>query len=61
MRYTKGRVHNDKTNRDTFLLRDESFTDLENLPEPDVLAGEIIDGLEAALAGFRTVLEDLEE
>lgn len=54
-------ITRDKTNLDIFWLRDESLTDLENLPEPDVLAGEIIDGLEAALAGFRTVLEDLEE
>jgi type I restriction enzyme M protein len=54
-------IARDKTNLDVFWLRDESLTDLENLPEPDVLAGEIIDGLEAALAGFRTVLEELEE
>jgi type I restriction enzyme M protein len=44
----------DKTNLDVFWLRDESLTDLKNLPEPDVLAGAIIDGLEAALEGFRS-------
>lgn len=54
-------IARDKTNLDIFWLRDESLTDLENLPEPDVLAGEIIDGLEAALEGFRNVLQELED
>lgn len=54
-------IARDKTNLDIFWLRDESLTDLENLPEPDVLAGEIIDGLEAALEEFRSVLDTLQE
>ena len=53
-------VARDKTNLDIFWLRDESLTDLENLPEPDVLAEEIIESLEAALEGFRSVVTELE-
>ena len=53
-------VARDKTNLDIFWLRDDSLTDLENLPEPEVIAGEIIDSLEAALAGFRDIAEELE-
>jgi type I restriction enzyme M protein len=36
------------------------MTDLENLPEPDVLAQEIVTEMEFALEQFRAVLEDLE-
>jgi type I restriction enzyme M protein len=53
-------VARDKTNLDIFWLRDESLTDLENLPEPDVLVEEIIESLEAALDGFRMVAGELE-
>ena len=53
-------VARDKTNLDIFWLRDESLTDLDNLPEPDVLAEEIIESLEAALEGFRSVVGELE-
>ena len=49
-------VQRDKTNLDIFWLKDQSLADLENLPEPDVLAAEIIEGIEAALDGFREVL-----
>jgi len=45
----------DKTNLDIFWIKDESLTDLENLPEPDVLAQEIVEEIEAALAGFRDI------
>tara|TARA_R110002049_G_C8764605_1_gene529228 strand:+ start:128 stop:232 length:105 start_codon:yes stop_codon:yes gene_type:complete len=31
------------------------MTDLENLPEPDVLAEEIMENLRAALASFEAV------
>ena len=53
-------IARDKTNLDIFWLRDDSLTDLENLPEPEVIAGEIIDSLEAALAGFREIAGELE-
>ena len=35
----------------------KSLTDLDNLPEPDEIAAEIIDNLEEGIANFRKVLE----
>ncbi len=35
------------------------MTDLDNLPEPDELAEEIIENLEAGLNSFRAVLAGL--
>lgn len=49
----------DKTSLDIFWLKDKSLTDLENLPEPDVLAEEIIENMEAGLGSFRQVLASL--
>lgn len=51
----------DKTSLDLFWLKDKSLTDLENLPEPDELAEEIIENLEAGLNSFREVLSGLEK
>jgi type I restriction enzyme M protein len=51
----------DKTSLDVFWLKDKSLTDLDNLPEPDLLAEEIIDNLEAGLASFRQVLSALQK
>jgi len=51
----------DKVNLDIFWLRDESLEETANLPEPDVLAAEIVEDLEAALEQFRAILEDLGE
>ncbi len=50
----------DKNNLDVFWLKDKSLTDLDNLPEPDELAEEIIENLEAGLNSFREVLAGLE-
>jgi type I restriction enzyme M protein len=59
-RYTYDEIAaRDKTSLDIFWLKDQSLADLDNLPEPDVLAEEIIENLEAGLAGFREVLEGL--
>ena len=49
----------DKTSLDVFWLKDKSLTDLDNLPEPDELAEEIIENLEAGLDSFREVLAGL--
>jgi type I restriction enzyme M protein len=49
----------DKINLDIFWLRDESLADTENLPEPDVIAEEIVEDLEAALEQFRLIFADL--
>jgi type I restriction enzyme M protein len=51
----------DKTSLDIFWLRDDSLIDLDNLPEPDILAQEIVENLEAALESFREVALKLEE
>jgi type I restriction enzyme M protein len=45
----------DKLNLDIFWLKDESLEDSESLPEPDELAAEIAEDLEAALEHFRTI------
>ncbi|MAO49644.1 MAG: DNA methyltransferase [Pusillimonas sp.] len=54
-------IARDKTNLDIFWLRDKSLTDLDNLPDPDILAAEIIENLEAGLESFREVMETLNE
>ncbi|MFN6186537.1 MAG: N-6 DNA methylase, partial [Microcystis sp.] len=40
-------IARDKTSLDIFWLKDKSLTDLDNLPDPDVLALEIMENLEA--------------
>lgn len=51
----------DKVNLDIFWLRDESLEETENLPDPEVIAEEIVEDLEAALEQFRLIAEDLGE
>lgn len=50
----------DKTSLDIFWLKDKSLTNLDNLPEPDELAEEIMENLEAGLNSFREVLAGLQ-
>lgn len=52
-------VARDKLNMDIFWLKDDSLEDIDNLPEPDVIAAEIVENLEAALEQFRSVAEEL--
>jgi len=52
-------IERDKLNLDIFWLKDDSLEDIDNLPEPDILAQEIVDNLEAALEHFRGVSEEL--
>ena len=54
-------VNRDKTNLDIFWLKDNSLTDLDNLPDPDVLANDIIENIEAGLESFREIMEILDE
>ena len=51
----------DKVNLDIFWLRDESLEDSDNLPDPAVIAEEIVEDLQAALEQFRLIAEDLGE
>ncbi len=49
----------DKTSLDIFWIKDQSLTDLDNLPDPDILANEIVENIEAALESFRGIEERL--
>lgn len=49
----------DKASLDLFWLKDKSLTDLDNLPEPEELAEEIVENLEAGLESLRSVLASL--
>jgi len=49
----------DKTSLNIFWLKDPSLADLDNLPEPDELAEEIIENIEAGLNSFHEVLSGL--
>lgn len=48
-------IARDKTSLDIFWLKDKSLADLDNLPEPDELALDIIENLEAGLNSFREI------
>ncbi len=52
-------IARDKTNLDIFWLKDKSLTDLDNLPDPDILASEIIENIEAGLASFKEILDTI--
>ena len=52
-------LRRDKASLDVFWLKDASMTDLENLPEPEVLADEIVENLRSASASFEAVARDL--
>lgn len=52
-------LERDKTNLDIFWLKDDSLTDLDSLPAPEVIAAEIVENLEAALEQFGNVVEML--
>lgn len=49
----------DKTNLDIFWLKDESLEDLDNLPDPDIIAGELVEELGVALEQLKEIQGDL--
>ena len=49
----------DKLNLDIFWLKDHSLQDLDSLPNPDLIAAEIVDNLTTALDHFRTITHHL--
>lgn len=53
-------IARDKVSLDIFWLKDESLADNADLPDPDVLAAQILEDLEVALQQFREIVEDLE-
>jgi type I restriction enzyme M protein len=54
-------IQRDKASLDITWLRDESLEDMDNLPAPEVIAQEIAEDLEAALAEFAAIAEALED
>jgi type I restriction enzyme M protein len=54
-------LQRDKVSLDLIWLRDESLEDSDNLPPPDVIAMEIVEDLEAALAEFAQIATSLGE
>lgn len=51
----------DKANLDIFWLRDESLEDSATLPDPDVIAREILEDLQVALEQFKQIADELED
>lgn len=54
-------IARDKTSLDIFWLKDNSLTDLDNLPDPDVLATEIVENLAAGLENFKAIAATLNQ
>jgi type I restriction enzyme M protein len=52
-------IARDKTSLDITWLKDQSLADLDNLPDPDELALEIVENLEAGLQSFKAVIASL--
>lgn len=49
----------DKTNLDITWIKDKSLANLDNLPDPDELANDIVENLEAALESFKNVIDSI--
>lgn len=54
-------LERDKTSMDIFWLKDKSLADLDNLPDPDVLADDIIENLQSALDSFNELKAQLKK
>ncbi len=52
-------IKRDKVSLDIFWLKDDSLEDSANLPDPDVIAAEIAEDLQAALDQFAQIAGDL--
>ena len=52
-------INRDKLNLDISWLTDDSLENSDNLPEPDIIASEIVENLEAALEQFKNVADEL--
>jgi type I restriction enzyme M protein len=49
-------IERDKTSLDISWIKDNSLTDLENLPDPDILANEIIENLRLGIESFEEIM-----
>ena len=54
-------MQRDKASLDIFWLKDESLEDSNNLPDPAILAREIVESLETALEQFRGIEDELKD
>ena len=52
-------INRDKTSLDITWIKDKSLADLDNLPDPDELAEDIVENLESALDSFREIIIQL--
>jgi type I restriction enzyme M protein len=52
-------IARDKTSLDITWLKDKSLADLDNLPDPDELALNIVENIEAGLESFRAIIANL--
>lgn len=52
-------INRDKTSLDIFWLRDDSLEDSDHLPDPNIIAQQIVEDLEAALIQFKEITDDL--
>src|SRR5437660_2885062 len=58
-----GKRRRDRTHQQTFHSKEPSSSEIEdsaNLPDPDVIAAEIVEDLQAALAEFAEIASDSE-
>ena len=53
-------VQREHANLDIFWLKDDSLEDAADLPTPDILVAEITENLEAALAQFQSIQDELD-
>ena len=49
-------IARDKTSLDVTWLKDKSFADLDDLPDPDELAEDIVENIEGALESFKAII-----
>ena len=52
-------IERDKTSLDITWIKDKSLTDLDNLPDPDILANDIIENLKAGIESFEEIMVTL--
>ena len=52
-------ISRDKTSLDIFWVKDKSLVDMENLPDPDELASDIVESLVDALENFKGLMKDI--
>jgi len=54
-------IERDKTSLDITWIKDKSLTDLDNLPDPDVLAEGIIENLQSGIESFKEIILSLKQ